>query len=793
MTTPPPPFSWTLLGLGVLGFAVLWWLANRATDDRRLRQVVLASYTLRIFLGFLLYTISYYHWPILPSLHSQNGFWTFGLDSHVYHYFGTQIAEAWRHGTEVPDPVFAFDYFAVIASLYLLLGAHPLYPIFLNGFLGAANGLLAFLISRKFLSHRAAFFNAILVGFWPSSCLWSVQLLKDTLSWSALFASLWLIVTMSSRPVAKFRGPRAWLAGRYVVLGVLVMLLTRLRFYVGITLALTVLLVLVPVALGALLRREARTAIQHGVLVGVIVLSVLSVRSLNLRQLLSPRHPEQGHMALAMRSWRAGDLPQAERAFSHALQLNPGYLEAKLGLARVVVQAGRWDDAITLYLSCVDDVNPEDRAPIKHLLARLYVEQANEEVKRGRLPKAASAYERAIAVDPTSASAYANLGMLLAQQQQFPPAIQTLQRALELAQTRTDRERIGSALAWLEMRQRIKALEEHSAALDEALTTLHEAIKEEAAAFEQALQTVREHVEEKFHTLQGEASGPSTIIARSSTMPLTPQPGSTLQELLAAERSVSPSKGAGAVLLPESGLEPLFSQSSQELMAEAASIVSPRTTSSKRSAQLPVHRPYGGISVTRQARRTIQTLNFEALHTQRQGYVSAGGRTLLDAEVQLSNPRALLAYLPRALMIGFLAPFPSQWFDIAGSVGIMRLFSGLEMLLLYLLLPVAAIGVWQVIQSRRREGLLLTVFVFLTAVALSLVVANIGTLFRLRLVFLLPGLLLVGAGDPRRFYGRLVHGLYAGKRCDPVDLAGRGPADHMPSVFQGTCQEERGA
>lgn len=145
----------------------------------------------------------------------------------------------------------------------------------------------------------------------------------------------------------------------------------------------------------------------------------------------------------------------------------------------------------------------------------------------------------------------------------------------------------------------------------------------------------------------------------------------------------------------------------------------------------------------------------ESLEGRRLGFVNAGGYSLTDAWAKISTPKKLITYLPRALAIGVLAPFPWQWFDVKGSTGIMRAFGSVEMILWYLLLPGVIYGLGRVFTHRHPGGLFLLAYILLVAVPLSLVVANLGTLFRLRLVFLLPLLLIAAAGDPVSLYQRL--------------------------------------
>ena len=121
----------------------------------------------------------------------------------------------------------------------------------------------------------------------------------------------------------------------------------------------------------------------------------------------------------------------------------------------------------------------------------------------------------------------------------------------------------------------------------------------------------------------------------------------------------------------------------------------------------------------------------------------------------ISSTPAMIRYLPRALIVGLLAPFPTDWFDLRGSTGAMRLFSGLEMILLYTLIPGLLIGTAGWVRSKRVDRMFLVVFLGALIIALSLVVANVGTLFRLRLQYVLPAIPLALAGHPHRFWRRV--------------------------------------
>lgn len=209
-----------------------------------------------------------------------------------------------------------------------------------------------------------------------------------------------------------------------------------------------------------------------------------------------------------------------------------------------------------------------------------------------------------------------------------------------------------------------------------------------------------------------------------------------------------------------------LARSEHELLAMALALfpITPGPADAKRTAAPETRFDHLTEQMTRldeQALLSAYEVTPEALGSRREGFVSAGGHSLMDAWAQINTPPKLLAYLPRAMVIGFLAPFPWQWFDVGGSTGIMRIFAGAEMVLIYWLIPGLLLGVWRILQQRRAMGYFILAFIGATIVPVSLVVANVGTLFRLRLLFFLP-LLVVGAiGQPLGIYRKITEWLRA--------------------------------
>jgi len=106
----------------------------------------------------------------------------------------------------------------------------------------------------------------------------------------------------------------------------------------------------------------------------------------------------------------------------------------------------------------------------------------------------------------------------------------------------------------------------------------------------------------------------------------------------------------------------------------------------------------------------------------------------LDTDVELRDTMAVVRYWPRAVLIGFFAPFPNMWFVHGAQVGLAgRLIAGAEMLLLYAVIALA--GVTLVKQRRFLSVWLLWGIAAAGCIALGYVVVNISTLYRMRYAY----------------------------------------------------------
>jgi hypothetical protein len=132
-------------------------------------------------------------------------------------------------------------------------------------------------------------------------------------------------------------------------------------------------------------------------------------------------------------------------------------------------------------------------------------------------------------------------------------------------------------------------------------------------------------------------------------------------------------------------------------------------------------------------------------------YPGAGSN--IDEDVRLESWGDVIRYLPRAAEIGLLAPFPRMWLASGGMVGRWgRLLSGLETVVMYVMIGFVIWSVWQ-----RRERLAICLLATAAAVSvtlLGLVTPNVGALYRLRYPFWIL-LLIVGVESALRVgFGR---------------------------------------
>jgi 4-amino-4-deoxy-L-arabinose transferase-like glycosyltransferase len=171
------------------------------------------------------------------------------------------------------------------------------------------------------------------------------------------------------------------------------------------------------------------------------------------------------------------------------------------------------------------------------------------------------------------------------------------------------------------------------------------------------------------------------------------------------------------------------------MIIAAALLVPPRLESTTLPGVRPPLTPLA-IPTTSQpaAREGVLATAIKQISTRRAGFRVYHVRASdIDPEVQFSSTAQIVRFIPRALVIGFFAPFPRMWIE-AGSFGYAtRILSGLETLAMYFLYIAAGLCVWT--ERRNPKMWLLFLVATIGMLALGLVVVNAGALFRLRYVF----------------------------------------------------------
>jgi hypothetical protein len=129
----------------------------------------------------------------------------------------------------------------------------------------------------------------------------------------------------------------------------------------------------------------------------------------------------------------------------------------------------------------------------------------------------------------------------------------------------------------------------------------------------------------------------------------------------------------------------------------------------------------------------------------RSGFLTSSPEAASNIDVQTKFRRAedIIGYLPRAIQIGLLAPFPKHWFaqGTMETTTMMRRISALEMTGVYLALLFLPYALWR--WRQHLELWITLIFCSSLLLVFTIGVPNVGTLYRMRYGFLMT---LVGLG-----------------------------------------------
>lgn len=108
----------------------------------------------------------------------------------------------------------------------------------------------------------------------------------------------------------------------------------------------------------------------------------------------------------------------------------------------------------------------------------------------------------------------------------------------------------------------------------------------------------------------------------------------------------------------------------------------------------------------------------------------------IDNDIGFGSIKDILIYLPRAAQIAFLSPFPNQWLSKGTyqASSLMRRVSACEMIVVYFSLLFLPYSIWH--WRKRVEIWIISAFCAYLLLAHAMVVCNIGTLYRMRYVYI---------------------------------------------------------
>jgi tetratricopeptide (TPR) repeat protein len=156
-----------------------------------------------------------------------------------------------------------------------------------------------------------------------------------------------------------------------------------------------------------------------------------------------------GYYMLGLSAWKAGDIETAEAAFEEAIALDGKHVKSYCNLARVLLDAGRADEAMEK-IDAALEIDPESNVAYRLKGRALH--------QSGLAEEALGAYRRALVIDDTDAWAMNNMGLILIESGRYEEALRPLARAIEIKEdAAVFRNNLGMAL---ECTGRFRAAEE---------------------------------------------------------------------------------------------------------------------------------------------------------------------------------------------------------------------------------------------------------------------------------------------------------------------------------------------
>lgn len=151
-------------------------------------------------------------------------------------------------------------------------------------------------------------------------------------------------------------------------------------------------------------------------------------KALALYEQLLALHPEQEHIErvyanIANVYAAQKQFDEAITYYQHALETNPAYLDAYLGLAGMSIALQQYDHAEKIYQQALALEDQTDR---------VYTQLGNLYTLQEKYPEAQAFFHKALAENPTAINAYNGLGLTYVGSGQFEKALDVYQQALAI-------------------------------------------------------------------------------------------------------------------------------------------------------------------------------------------------------------------------------------------------------------------------------------------------------------------------------------------------------------------------
>ena len=189
-------------GAFICAAAAMIYLFLRSQDQngsRYLSSLFLYSFCIRIALLGIVSLLFVYFGKVL--MYPGDPGWTPNLvgDSAYYTLRGYWMALD-TQGVPVSDKIFTaaysraygwHGYTYIIALFHYVFGFSPIASKMMSCLYGSLNGVLTYVIMKRFVSGKTAKLASILVVFLPSTLLWSITNLKDTFLAFTILVAIW--------------------------------------------------------------------------------------------------------------------------------------------------------------------------------------------------------------------------------------------------------------------------------------------------------------------------------------------------------------------------------------------------------------------------------------------------------------------------------------------------------------------------------------------------------------------------------------------------------------------------